>query len=268
MIQINKPKLNKAGLSISLKKKLKVAISKLKKDYLANQAEYDSGKKTFSFSTNLYKGDKEKEIKEALLKIQDYKCCYCEQEINGYVDVEHFRPKNTYLKTEKDGKNYPSYYWLAYDWDNLFMACEVCNSSYKKSLFPLLDESTRSKNHLGKIENEKPLLVHPTNEKPEDFITFKNFLAQGVDEQERGKKVIEFFALNKNRKSKETESYLDNLRDNREAYLKMVSKTVLIANLEPSLEITKQDIEEAKELLLQLKKGKFAGMIRANFPKI
>jgi uncharacterized protein (TIGR02646 family) len=263
MIRINKPSLDKMpSISKALKIKLKKKTAELKKEYLAYRSDYDDGEKKFSIDTDLYKGGKKREIKEALFVIQNHKCCFCEQKINAYVDVEHFRPKQAYKKSLGDKENYPSYYWLAYDWDNLFLACEVCNSAYKGSLFPLIDENTRAKNHLYSLTTEKPLLIHPSHEKPKDFITFKGF--QAIGKNGRGRAVIEFFSLNKNRLNKDG-NYQDNLRDEREKYFKLAESVAKMASLSPSEQISQEEINEAKNLLNKLKKEKFAAMIRANF---
>jgi hypothetical protein len=42
----------------------------------------------------------------------------------------------------------PGYFWLAYVWANLFLACQLCNQSFKKNLFPLADPAKRARSHL------------------------------------------------------------------------------------------------------------------------
>jgi uncharacterized protein (TIGR02646 family) len=71
-----------------------------------------------------------KSIRKALIAMFNGKCAYCESKIL-HVDfghIEHFRPKSKY-------KN------LTFTWDNLFLACGVCNSAGNKGVrFPLEDE--------------------------------------------------------------------------------------------------------------------------------
>lgn len=57
-----------------------------------------------------YKG---KDVKEKLKEIYIGKCAYCENTVEMY-HVEHYRPKSRY-------------YWLAFSWDNLLLACGYCN---------------------------------------------------------------------------------------------------------------------------------------------
>ena len=93
------------------------------------------------------------ELKRVLVHSHRGKCC-CEQKIQVDGDVEHFRPKS-------------HYYWLAYDWTNLLWACSPCNSRYKRTHFPLEDESHRG------TQLEKALLINPALEDPEEFISWR-----------------------------------------------------------------------------------------------
>ena len=86
------------------------------------------------------------------------KCAYCETPVEQAV-VEHYRPKRG------------GYYWLAYSWDNLLLACPKCNE-FKGDRFPLLgtrvhydsNRDTMALIHkLGTIYDrlERPLVVNP-----------------------------------------------------------------------------------------------------------
>jgi uncharacterized protein (TIGR02646 family) len=114
-------------------------------------------------------------VKAQLKSDQHNKCCYCESKFttNSPGDVEHFRPKGRYKIPGVSGYKKPAYYWLAYDWSNLFFSCEVCNREYKKEKFPLFEDCERAiphfKNHL--IKSEKPVLICPT-EDPSNHIKF------------------------------------------------------------------------------------------------
>lgn len=100
-------------------------------------------------------------VKERLWLDQHKKCAYCERRRDiGEGDVEHYRPKATY-------------YWLAYEWTNLLYSCKTCNVSYKRSYFPLIDESKRSIESKD-CSNEEPALINPYYENPADFLQFRN----------------------------------------------------------------------------------------------
>ena len=116
------------------------------------------------------------DVKKALNKLQHGICCYCESRYNAtcYGDVEHFRPKKGYQQDKADKDLHePGYYWLAYKWDNLLYACEVCNRTYKHNYFPLKDPSKRFDPATCDITQEEPLLINPFEEQhPENHLKF------------------------------------------------------------------------------------------------
>ncbi len=143
------------------------------KEKLAMRDAYENeGKRDFDFDSKIY-GDKT--VKEALIKAQHDKCFLCESKIThiDYGDVEHFRPKKAFQQNAEEKLTYPGYYWLAYDWKNLFLACKICNQRHKKNLFPLANPEARKKfSHLSDLRKEKPLFINPAKENPEKYISF------------------------------------------------------------------------------------------------
>ena len=113
-------------------------------------------------------------VKEALMEAQHGKCCYCEHPIrpSGHGDIEHFRPKRAVRQSDTTPESKPGYYWLAYAWSNLFLSCEVCNQSHKRSLFPLVDPARRARTHTQPLADESPLLLNPAGDDPERSIGF------------------------------------------------------------------------------------------------
>lgn len=97
------------------------------------------------------------------------KCCYCERKRDIYLerDVEHYRPK----KGVK-GIDHLGYWWLAYDWNNLLIACKTCNSRYKGTQFPLVEPDSRVFEE-GDITGERPFILNPAIEDPEPFISYQ-----------------------------------------------------------------------------------------------
>lgn len=115
---------------------------------------------------------KASDVKEQLLKDQAYKCAYCEKKVEGaYDDVEHYRPKN-------------QYHWLGHDWKNLLFACTICNKSYKKTNFPLADETKRSID-THDISKEEPLIINPSTESPSNYIVYNQLNDRNVIVEER-----------------------------------------------------------------------------------
>ena len=93
-----------------------------------------------------------------MIKAQHGKCFLCESKIThiSFGDVEHFRPKGgSRQTTDEKAMKVPGYFWLAYAWQNLFLACQLCNQRYKKNLFPLEnpDERAFSEAELEKKKN-------------------------------------------------------------------------------------------------------------------
>lgn len=144
---------------------------------------------------------KTQEVRDILFQSQNKKCCFCEniRAKKREFDGEHFRPKLSIA--EESGNEHPGYWWLAYEWSNLFYACKTCNQEYKKTHFPI--RGTRARNESDSLEDELAVLVHPQNENPEDFIGFdwqqgygKFVKATGLDEHNRGNETIRIVGLN------------------------------------------------------------------------
>ena len=99
------------------------------------------------------------------------KCGFCEtRPLPGSVSqVEHFRPKAD--RDHGTGSVGTGYYWLAYEWSNLLLACSRCNG--KKGIwFPLADPIAAASDHRGEIRREEPLLLNPTSDDPTDHLRF------------------------------------------------------------------------------------------------
>ena len=130
-------------------------------------------------------------VKDFLYRSQHGKCCYCERKRDKReTDVEHFRPKAEVEEKE----NHPGYWWLAYSWGNLLIACKKCNQEYKKSRFPLKDEKRRAYTEDCDINEEEPFLINPLKEDPEFFIDYElektQLMAKAVGKCERSKKTV------------------------------------------------------------------------------
>ncbi|MCP4351471.1 MAG: hypothetical protein GY795_38895 [Desulfobacterales bacterium] len=125
-------------------------------------------------------------LRTALEKLFHEKCAYCETKITAGSDwdVEHFRPKGSVA----ENSSHPGYYWLTYEWTNLYLSCPHCNQRRKDKprwndpttagvkgkgdQFPLESEETRAISHLNDINLEKPLLLDPCTDRPEDHLSF------------------------------------------------------------------------------------------------
>lgn len=141
------------------------------------------------------------EVKQALSRAQHDKCCFCESKIShiAFGDVEHFRPKAAYRASADEPERKPGYYWLAYEWSNLYFACEQCNRRHKRNLFPLADESSRvlSHSHAAQLAMERPLYIDPGGDEPEEHITFRREYAKEANGSLRGRATNADLGLNR-----------------------------------------------------------------------
>ena len=141
-----------------------------------------------------------KPVRTALWNMQNGRCCYCERYRDAMreSDIEHFRPK-TECSDKKPSK--PAYWWLAYDWDNLFFACRACNQEYKKTQFPI--RGTRALATGDDLDAEDKFLIDPATENPEEFIDYDfthglQVMPNGkAPNRARGNKTIEICRLDR-----------------------------------------------------------------------
>ena len=213
MIQINKSyKIPEVLLT-----KGKKATTKLVEKYNQAPSDYhghdprDPSLKKLKFDSTIYA---DPTVKEQLKVDQFGKCAYCEAaniDATAFGDVEHFRPKGRTRQSEDDVWNYPGYYWLAYEWENLFFVCQVCNQQFKKNYFPLASSMVRSMNPNEKLESStQTLLIHPSNDEPEKHIEFSREYVKG--KTEKGQKSIEVFGLDRTSLDDLRREHLEKLR--------------------------------------------------------
>lgn len=205
MIRITKKET--APIPEILKTAGQAGIASLVNRYIAGEKEFESK----DFDSNIYGHN---EVKGSLIEIQNYKCCFCESKIGhiSYGDVEHFRPKAGWVQNNEK-INKPGYYWLAYDWSNLLLSCQICNQRYKKNLFPLLPKSTRALSHTDDLTLERPVFIIPIFEEVENLIVFSEEIPKGVDENERGSETIKKLGLDRELLNEQRRETLNKIRD-------------------------------------------------------
>lgn len=142
-------------------------------------------------------------VKDALAAAQHDKCCFCESKVThvAYGDIEHFRPKAAVRQAPEAPERKPGYYWLAYEWSNLYFACEQCNRRHKRNLFPLENEEDRVLSHedAALLPEEKPLYIDPGEEDPEQLIGFRKEYAKAIpgDHRSRADATVRDLGLNR-----------------------------------------------------------------------
>lgn len=224
--------------------------------YTRTPADYDSGTRTFPFDSKIYGHP---EVKERLLAMQHGKCAFCESQIDhiSYGDVEHFRPKGGVQQHGCDPLIKPGYYWLAYEWSNLLLSCQLCNQRHKKNLFPLVDPDTRARSHHDKIGREAPMFIDPAAEDPENLVGFRAEILYGLDPDGRGEATREALDLNR-------PALLERRRD-LYAEMKILCDVIALAEAQPNDTELGALSSEARRMLVRraAKNAEYAGMIRA-----
>ena len=218
--------------------------------YDAAPAEYDARTLRFAFDSGIYG---HRTVKEALVEAQHSKCCFCESKVGMDGDVEHYRPKAGFSQGTGRRIEGPGYYWLAYEWTNLLLACAICNQRFKRNLFPLGDPAARARSHRGDTSREAPLFIDPSATDPEEHIGFRREIPYPVDGSPRGAATIRALGLDR--------EILNERRDELKE-LEVLQKLVQIgpdaaANLGPL-------VEEAREILARAvsDEGEFSAMAR------
>jgi uncharacterized protein (TIGR02646 family) len=130
--------------------------------------------------------------KADIMVVSHGKCAYCESLLStAGGEISHFRPKSIY-------------WWLAYEWRNLFVTCPDC-IRHKSNLFPAKNQfviaelAGKSISELNR--SERPLLLDPCIDFPHEHLTYEvNKLKKTVmmlSQSERGKITIQTLGLNR-----------------------------------------------------------------------
>lgn len=158
MIKIARSSLNQTTLE-SLAKKTSLIHSSLEPKRRAAQLWRNLGK------------DEKRELRQLLTSMASglERCMYCE---DGHgTEIDHFYPKAPF--PEK-----------AFVWTNLLLACSECNSNYKRSACPEDSSGTRT-------------LLDPTVDDPRDHLLFSFSTGEYDPIDEKGRRSIEVFGLNR-----------------------------------------------------------------------
>ncbi len=219
----------------------------LSRAYSRARRSYESGGKSFDFDPDLYGHET---VKQALLEAQHGKCAFCESKLThiAYGDVEHFRPKGGWRQEEDEPLRRPGYYWLAYEWSNLFLSCTLCNQRFKKNLFPLQTPARRARSHEEEVTAEDPLLLDPAVDDPEAFISFRDEVPYAVGGTARGEATIRILGLGR-------EALAERRRD-RLGHVKALGNLIRLGGPEAA---------EARSLLQRMQRDseEYAAMVRA-----
>lgn len=141
------------------------------------------------------------EVRLRLWRMQHGKCCFCERSYEDkHSTVEHFRPKSG-ASDDVRGKGIkrPGYWWLGYEFRNLYFCCRNCNTP-KSTFFPLAPGATPlPPRALPWKAPEHALLLDPGVDDPEPHIVWRwldrkrGYVPVGVTD--RGKQTVRAAAL-------------------------------------------------------------------------
>jgi uncharacterized protein (TIGR02646 family) len=160
--------------------------------FFTGQSRVVQAQLVFSFDPSVYAAPG---VVRALTGMFNGKCAWCETLVRpGELNVDHFRPREGALGL--DGSyDRAHYHWLAYDWENLYLACPDC-LTLRGSRFPVKGRRARPGTTGEALDRERPLLLDPCRDEPDDHLVFDD----GGDvyaETEQGRHTIEAFNLNR-----------------------------------------------------------------------
>lgn len=212
------------------------------------------GKTEFKFMQRIYAAQ---DVRTALRTIHRGKCAFCETPLPQLTagHVEHYRPKGEVQQDEGGALMTPGYYWLAYEWSNLLLACEWCNTRAKRKLFPLSNPSQRARTHKDRLEIETPLLLNPAIEDPAAHIEFVEEVIKPKAGSTKGGKSIKVYRLD--------DPGLTEHRRKKLYLFRALRDLARHANPKPEVY---DALREAKEWVARIKSGdiEYAAMLRTN----
>ncbi len=146
----------------------------------------------FRFEERVYT---DKSVHEELVHLFNGKCAFSDSLIENpdLHNITHYRPPSHSISS--DGKlSREHYWWLAYEWDNIYLASGICSRA-KGSRFEVESERAPVQTGLEFIHIEKPLLLDPCKDNPEEHFVYdsKGFVSS---DSNRGRVSIETYNLN------------------------------------------------------------------------
>ena len=136
------------------------------------------------------------ELMGDLLELSHGKCAYCEQPIVGTPEagLDRFRPKAGAVGLDGPYSS-EHYWWLAYEWENLYPSCAACNKA-KGPKFPVDGPRVAIRAPTSVLTTERRLLVDPFADDPKRHLDF-NDVGEAVPLTSAGDVTIATLALNR-----------------------------------------------------------------------
>jgi uncharacterized protein (TIGR02646 family) len=128
--------------------------------------------KRYEFDTK-YLWAPDGEVRLTLIRLFHNKCAYCETPLVGQrPNLEHFRPKANARNTVRGTVDPDHYWWLFYEWENLYLACQECNIN-KRDQFPILGDRAKIGAGGAALREETAMLLDPCLDNPAEFLMFE-----------------------------------------------------------------------------------------------
>jgi uncharacterized protein (TIGR02646 family) len=137
-----------------------------------------------------------RQVRSALTRLFSDKCAFCESHLDAAAATpitHHFRPTQEAID-EDGGVSRRHYWWLVYDWENIYLSCQRCATA-AGAQFPVAGERAAPPGR-SQLADEKPLLLDPCLDYPDEHLAFK---ADGTvsAESQRGETTIDVYVLNR-----------------------------------------------------------------------
>lgn len=124
------------------------------------------------------------------------KCAFCESHLSASRgEVDHYRPKSQALGASGD-ESPDHYWWLAYEWSNLYLVCEECNR-LKGNRFPVGAQRVVPETYeFDELDREEPLLLDPCRDEVEQHLGYTP-AGMMLGLTDRGRATIDILGLNR-----------------------------------------------------------------------
>lgn len=164
-----------------------------------------------------------KSVSDSLEKLFNGKCAYCESYIVKEEEIEskaqflqqktpnfkkdfkfrnidyidHFRPRNNAKGYNQKGTDLEHYWWLSYEWENLYYCCSDCKLA-KGNWFPVERKRARIDSNINIIDvSEKSIFINPCVNNIEEHFDFDINIGEIIGKSTRGNVTIELLYLNR-----------------------------------------------------------------------
>jgi uncharacterized protein (TIGR02646 family) len=138
------------------------------------------------------------EVVAALHKLTNGHCAFCGigEGVPAELGPHRLRPAQDAVDAA-GGTSRRHYWWLAFEWSNLYLACGNCRLA-QGAKFPTRDERVRAGTTDQLAQRERPYLLDPCEDDPEALFVYLDS-GEMVAQESRGIATIEIFDLNRPR---------------------------------------------------------------------